>query len=124
MIIKIFSGCLAAFFFWAASLQFNDPDPLHWIIFYALVGVLFVLNIYEIIYRPLIFFSLGMIFLQLLIAGDGAITWYLKGAENITAPMNNNKPYIEEMREFLGSLIALTATLWLLFLSRNQTENK
>ncbi|MDF3818742.1 transmembrane 220 family protein [Leptospira sp. 96542] len=109
-LFKILNGLFAALFLLSASLQYNDPDPIHWMFLYGLGALISLLSIGNRFYLPLFFFMLGVLALQILIIVDGAYIWYTKGMENIlSTPMSDDKPYIEEVREFFGSLIVLFA---------------
>ncbi|MDZ4726850.1 MAG: transmembrane 220 family protein [Leptospira sp.] len=123
--MKIFSKVLliifAALFFLSAALQYNDPDPIHWIFLYGLAAVLCSMAVFGKFNQNLVYICIGATILQVLIVTEGTILWYLRGMENIlSTPMAKDKPYIEEVREFFGSLIVLFANLYLLYFHRNK----
>jgi len=123
--LKIFSKVLliifAALFFLSAALQYNDPDPIHWIFLYGLAAVLCSMAVFGKFNQNLVYICIGATILQVLIVTEGTILWYLRGMENIlSTPMSKDKPYIEEVREFFGSLIVLFANLYLLYFHRNK----
>jgi len=123
--LKIFSKVLliifAALFFLSAALQYNDPDPIHWIFLYGLAAVLCSMAVFGKFNQNLVYICIGATILQVLIVTEGTILWYLRGMENIlSTPMAKDKPYIEEVREFFGSLIVLFANLYLLYFHRNK----
>ena len=123
--MKIFSKVLliifAALFFLSAALQYNDPDPIHWIFLYGLAAVLCSMAVFGKFNQNLVYICIGATILQVLIVTEGTILWYLRGMENIlSTPMSKDKPYIEEVREFFGSLIVLFANLYLLYFHRNK----
>jgi phosphoglycerol transferase MdoB-like AlkP superfamily enzyme len=91
-----------------AGLQFNDPDPIIWISFYALCALIPSLLFLNIFNRPLFILAITWCCVELFISAPGAYQYYLHMAEEpLMQGMNTQKPYIEECREFLGALIAL-----------------
>ncbi|TGN08518.1 transmembrane 220 family protein [Leptospira ilyithenensis] len=116
ILYKIINVVFALLFFTSAALQYNDPDPIHWIFIYGLAAVLCSLAVAGKFFPPLVYISLGAVLLQLLILSDGALHWYQEGTENmLSTPMSKDKPYIEEIREFFGALIVLGSDLFLLY---------
>ncbi|BDA78638.1 hypothetical protein LPTSP3_g15680 [Leptospira kobayashii] len=116
ILFKIINVVFALLFFTSAALQYNDPDPIHWIFIYGLAAILCSLAVAGKFYLPLIYILFGAVLLQLLILSDGAFQWYLQGSENmLSTPMSKDKPYIEEIREFFGALIVLGSNLFLLY---------
>ncbi len=110
-ITKIFFGVLFLVF---AAVQYNDPDPLLWIIIYGIVSLVFFLSATDM--------ALKKIVLGLIIAGGlfsityipGVYDWFTIGQpEEIVASMKVDKPYVEESREFFGLWIALAALIFL-----------
>jgi len=116
LIIQILLGLFSLLLFFSAVVQYNDPDPLHWIFLYGFSSILCAFGIFKKVNKDLIIFSLGAVVLQLLIVIDGAYNWLQSGMENIlTTPMGVEKPYIEQMREFLGTCIVGVSNLLLLY---------
>lgn len=108
--MNLFYKVIFAFFsvllLFSALVQFNDPDPIHWVFLYGFSSLLCGFAIFGKYNRTLVILSFGAVLLQLLIVVDGAYIWFQHGMENMLAtPMSANKPYIEEIREFLGTLI-------------------
>ncbi len=89
-----------------AALQFNDPDWLFWGGFYAacaLIPLLAFFRIYSWIpYVLCIIYSVVVISPAI----DGFFE-YLRHSESLLYGMSPDRPYIEEAREFLGTLIAV-----------------
>ncbi|HTF95071.1 MAG TPA: transmembrane 220 family protein [Cellvibrio sp.] len=104
-----------------AWLQLNDPDPIIWTSFYLLCALVPLLELFNkhkhYIYWPV----LTCCIITLGIYAEGVYTYYLHSNEEaLMQSMNPAKPYIEEAREFLGSLIAvvlISISYWLGFLS-------
>lgn len=116
LIIQILLGLFSILLFFSAVVQYNDPDPLHWMFLYGFSAFLSAYGIFRKVNKALIIFSLGAVVLQLLIVVDGAYNWLQSGMENIlTTPMGEKKPYIEQMREFLGTSIVGASNVLLFY---------
>jgi hypothetical protein len=105
--------CLFAItLFGFASLQFNDPDPEVWVSFYAICALVPSLLIFNKFYRPIFWLAILVCTLEIINSAPGAYQYYLHMAEEpLMQGMNPQKPYIEECREFLGTLIAFGLVL-------------
>ncbi|WP_210410019.1 transmembrane 220 family protein [Leptospira langatensis] len=116
---RVISILLAAYFVLAAGLQYNDPDPLHWMLLYLTSALTCVLAAIRKDSLPLIYASIGMASIEIAITADGFFTWLKAGNENlIVAKMSAEKPYIELGREFLGAMISLVVAIWLWYRKR------
>lgn len=99
----LFTLCLLAF----AALQFNDPDPLSWILFYLICAAVPALALFNRSMDSVFWVALIVCGIALAIYASGAYDYYLhRNEEPLMQSMNPKKPYIEEAREFLGALIA------------------
>lgn len=108
MIMKIASIFFALLFLAFAVVQYNDPDPLLWILIYSYVALIAALYLFKVYPVRLLLVSI----IGLLIFGcfyiPGIIEWLTVGRPGeLTQEMKATKPYIEESREFLGLLIAV-----------------
>ncbi|QEY15890.1 hypothetical protein D0C16_07835 [Cellvibrio sp. KY-GH-1] len=100
----LFALTLVAF----AYLQLNDPDPVVWTLFYLICAVVPLLELINKRNRYVFWIAVGLCILDMGIYTHGAYTYYLHSNEEaLMQSMSPAKPYIEEAREFLGSLIAL-----------------
>lgn len=100
----LFTLCLLAF----AALQFNDPDPATWILFYLICAAVPALALATRPIKPVFWIALAVCTIALAMYAEGAYNYYLhRDTEALMQSMNPEKPYIEEAREFLGALIAL-----------------
>lgn len=91
-----------------ALLQINDPDPVLWISFYLVCSLVPLLLTCKIYYPALFWFAVALCLITMGIYASGAIEYMHHAAEEmLMQSMNPQKPYIEEAREFLGSLITL-----------------
>jgi hypothetical protein len=101
----LFALCLLAF----AALQFNDPDPITWILFYGICAAVPGLALFDRPIKPVFWIALALCGINLALYASGAYNYYLhRNQEPLMQGMNPDKPYIEEAREFLGVLIALS----------------
>ncbi|EMJ99917.1 transmembrane 220 family protein [Leptospira sp. WS58.C1] len=119
MFFKIVSLLLAAYFIFAGAVQYNDPDPIHWMLLYFTSSFACVLAALEKDKLPLLYTIIGMAGIEIAATIDGFFDWLRMGNENlITAKMTDEKPYIELGREFLGALISLIVIVWLWYRKR------
>ena len=96
------------------AVQYNDPDPVQWMLLYGGVTVLFAMAARGKSYRPAIW-----IWLIAALAWAGFLApdfwnWIQMGEPSIVGSMKAETPYIELTREFLGLLIAAAGCGWLL----------
>ncbi len=101
-------------FIWMAALQLNDPDPLYWFLVYAAVAVVAAAAVLGRRLPRFALVTLGAVIAGLLIAAPGFVD-YLQAGDwgSIAEHMNDEEPYIEQGREFVGLLIAAAALLLL-----------
>ncbi len=108
--IKFLHIFLAALLAYIAYLQFNDPDPLFWVSLYALAALVPLqsfLNIGKSNRSILIGITAGYCLAGTTLSVSGAIEYLEHIAnESIIQDMSPFKPYIEETREFMGTLFA------------------
>lgn len=99
----------------SAVLQYNDPDPVIWILIYLYAAWL-CYAAFKGRYKPTLYY-LGLIVyavyaVYLFFDKDGVLSWSTEhNAENIMQSMKATKPWIEETREFGGLLICIIALL-------------
>lgn len=120
MTMKIVFWVIAVLFAAFALVQYNDPDPLIWMLVYGVVVVLYVLAALEKSHRRM---ALGVFVATL----GWALTyvpafwdWIQMGTPSIVETMKAEKPYVELTREFLGLLLAAAASGWLAFRRQGQ----
>ncbi len=105
---------LAAYFIFAGAVQYNDPDPLHWMLIYFASALVCFLYLSKRGSQAVAFLVAGMALSEMAITLGGLADWLRLGNENIlTAPMSATKPYIELTREFFGAAISFAVMLWL-----------
>jgi len=110
---KIVNITLTLIFIVFAAIQFNDPDPLFWIIIYGFVAVISALatfgkyyNLPTIIGMVVSFVWAGILFPSII---ELVTEHELK---DLTANMHADREYIEKARESFGLLIAFFALLY------------
>jgi len=95
-----------------AVLQLNDPDPLYWFLVYAAVAVVAAAAVAGRRLPRFALVTLGAVTAGALIAAPGFIDYLQSGNwGSIAEHMNDEEPYIEQGREFVGLLIAAAALL-------------
>ena len=113
---KIFPFCIHFTCFlllgYCTVVQFNDPDSLMWIAFYALATAVPFLNLLKkysaLIGWPILAFGIGL----LIFTVSGFLDfWQVKESESLTNSMSPDKPFIEQAREFLGTLFAVVVII-------------
>ena len=125
-LIKTIHAVFALIFLAFSALQLNDPDPLIWICFYLLCALVPGLALFNKPSKTLFWVAVIACVNAITIHAQGAYNYYLHmDQEPLMQSMNPQKPYIEEAREFLGSLLALGMVLisdWLAY--RSLKKNK
>ena len=102
--IKLFFGVLFLAF---AYLQFNDPDPLLWVVIYGAVGVVCLLSALRGISSRLVLAFMAILLIYAATLAPGFWTWITgSNKQELFGEMVYQKPYIEETREFLGLIMA------------------
>lgn len=116
MTTKAIHFTLAAVFFLFAAVQYNDPDPLMWMLIYGSVGIIAFLKVYlrQVNFGPLIVTLLVIISMYALVYIPVFIDFLGNPDKaDLLGKMKVNKPWIEGTREFLGLLITIAALVYL-----------
>jgi hypothetical protein len=120
LIAALFSLTLFAF----SSLQFNDPDPYIWVPFYVICALVPGLVVFKKFSWILLGLAVAGCMVEITTSAPGAYMYYLHRMEEpLMQAMNPQKPYIEEAREFLGALIALTMVMLSIPMARHLKKN-
>lgn len=100
---------LAAFLLMAIAmvLQFNDPDPWFWASFYFICSLIPLLAVFKIYSKVLYWLGVAFCLAAIVLTADGGLEYLRHTEESLMQGMSMDKPYIEETRELLGTLIAL-----------------
>ncbi len=100
---------LAIMFMAFTYLQFNDPDPLTWILVYGTMVVVCTMAAFNNYKRNLILIQAGAYIIYAVILWPGVMDWL--GSPDRSALFDDlakmEFAYIEETREFIGLLICL-----------------
>ena len=110
--MKIFNWFLTALFALFAVVQFNDPDPIVWVIIYSSVAVISGFAAVGKYNKNVILTVIGICIVWMLTLVPGVVEWVNEGMPSITGSMKAESPYIEYLREFLGLFIMLLALLF------------
>lgn len=110
---------LAVIFALFAVVQYNDPDPLPWILLYGSVAVHFGMATVQRAYRPAIWLTLIASVIWAAALAPEFIGWLRMGAPTIVGSMKAEAPWIEYTREFLGLSLAALACGFLLRKSKS-----
>jgi len=118
-ILKIILGILFLLF---AYFQLNDPDPLIWVSIYVLIGIMSLASAFNISSRYAILGAMVICLVGGLVSFPGVWDYVTnQDGKTIMEGMSNDKPYIEQTREFGGLLIGLLALTFLYIQDRKKT---
>ncbi|MFN0214853.1 MAG: transmembrane 220 family protein [Saprospiraceae bacterium] len=101
-----------------ALVQYNDPDPLLWMLLYGGIAAHFAMAALGRTFRPAIWLWLGGALAWTISLSPDFIQWLRMGMPSIVETMKAEAPWVELAREFLGLLIASIACGWLLWRTR------
>lgn len=102
---------LAAVFLVFALLQFNDPDPLRWVLVYTSIAASCVLAAFGRFPKGWLWGVTLLIGGWMLIRSPAIVHWAQQGFPNITGAMQAETPIIEGIRELLGLVIGFAMML-------------
>lgn len=121
--MKILFGALTLIFVIFAALQYNDPDPLMWILYYLAVSVITGAAAIGKYLKWLVMAVAAVSVVGLVYYFPGVYDWAINhNAENIAQQMKADKLYIEETREFFGLIISLAAVALVYWKGRNNLD--
>jgi hypothetical protein len=107
------------------ALQFNDPDPLFWIGLYGLAALGPLLTLFRPFNSALFWLGVGYCLAGVTLSLGGGLEFLpYAGQEPLMQAMNPEKPYIEEAREVIGTLIALAMIAIHSFLHRRKLRGQ
>jgi asparagine N-glycosylation enzyme membrane subunit Stt3 len=116
---------ISGIFLLFAIVQWNDPDPLIWMIFYGTMSLIYIL----LARGKKIAFYLSVLMLITCLLNMGLILpeiikWIKDGMPSIVQSMKATIPTIEYTREFLGLLLCLIACVWVIRKHKTTIFNK
>ena len=107
--MKILHFLLAIMFLAFTVLQFNDPDPLLWILIYGSMTTVCVMAAFK-LYFPKVMLVQGVLYLvYCILLWPGVSEWFASDDKAMLFDdlAKMQYPYIEESREFLGLVICM-----------------
>ncbi|MBK7939895.1 MAG: transmembrane 220 family protein [Lewinellaceae bacterium] len=113
--MKIANWILAAIFALFALVQYNDPDPVQWILLYAGVAFHFVMAAQGRMYRPAVWIWLLAALVWAGTLFPDFMNWIRMGEPSIVDSMKAETPWVELTREFLGLVVAALGCIFLLW---------
>lgn len=116
--MKRICWALALVFFLFVLVQYNDPDPVQWMLLYGSVSVNALLIAWQKPVRPLLWASLVVALLWALALFPACVDWVRMGMPSIVETMKAEQPWIELAREFFGLVLAAAASGWMLWMVR------
>jgi hypothetical protein len=105
--MKILNIVLSVLFFSFVIVQYNDPDPLLWMMIYGVVTVVCALAAFKRYYIWLILAGLAICGFELMTTLPEFINWINMGMPNIARTMKAETPFVEYTREFLGLVLCI-----------------
>ncbi len=123
MKFKIINLSLAALFVLFAALQYNDPDPFHWMALYFFTALVCVFAAYRRYNIYVLWLGILVCLVWMGTLLPEFINWIKMGAPNIAGEMKATEPYIEFTREFLGVGICLGALVWQFWMKRKKVKD-
>ena len=113
MAFRIVSALMAVLFLWSAAIQFNDPDPLQWVLLYGAAGIAAALGTRGSHRFPQALPALVGVaaLVWALLIGSGSLGQVGLGGLFQSYEMKSQE--VEEGREFLGLLIV---AVWMLMM--------
>lgn len=120
--MRILNSILTLMFLVFAFVQFNDPDPLIWILIYVAMAIISGMAFFE-YYIPKLMWILAFIYVgYAMVLFPGVWKWGTSPDRALLfddiAKMQNI--YIEEAREFLGLLICLLVLTFYSYKARSK----
>ena len=117
---KILTVVFGLVFIIFSLVQYNDPDPVGWILIYAAIALLCFLSVFG-IYRKWIAYSVLAISAIWMITLFPSLWQWLRyePADALIYGMSPDKMYIEESREFLGLLMGASCIFYIIGINRD-----
>ncbi len=116
--MKILNLTLCVLFILFGAVQYNDPDPLGWMVLYFFVAAMFGMAAFGKYYHPGLIVGLVVCTLWMATLVPDFVEWIKIGTPNIAEHMKAETPYVELTREFFGLLICLGGLTFIWFRSR------
>jgi hypothetical protein len=116
--MRVLHFTLAVLFLSFTIVQFNDPDPLLWILIYGAMVAVCVMAAFKLVYPKLMMVQGALYLVYCVLLWSGVSQWFTSDDKAMLFDdlAKMQYPYIEESREFLGlaiCLVVLALYLWL-----------
>jgi len=118
--MKYLTLLLAVVFLLFAAVQYNDPDPIHWIALYLYTAAICGFAAFGKFNKYALWAELAVTTVWVALTIPDFIDWIKMGEPNIAGQMKATEPYIEMTREFLGVLMCWFVVLWQLWRVRKK----
>ncbi|MDZ4681601.1 MAG: transmembrane 220 family protein [Saprospiraceae bacterium] len=105
--MKLLHLFLALLFFLFAAVQYNDPDPLGWMLLYGYVAGVCAFAAFGHRNRLVLLAGIGVVMIWIISLTPAFIAWLRMGMPTIAGSMKAEAPHIELMREFSGLFLCL-----------------
>ncbi len=111
--MKIFNAIFAILFLSFAALQYNDPDPVIWILIYGAMAVVCFMAMRGRYSNPAMIGLAAVYIVYALLLSPALLTWLSSDDRSLLFDdlAKMQYPYIEETREILGLVICLVVLL-------------
>ncbi|MEM6643871.1 MAG: transmembrane 220 family protein [Bacteroidota bacterium] len=122
--MKISNAILFFVFAAFAYLNLNDPDPWLWFAIYLAVSLICIFRVFGFYRRKLVINMFIVLLIFSITLVPGFAEWLVQDDKSaLFEEMTDDKPYVEETREFLGLILALLA-LVSQFIWRSKSSQK
>ncbi|MBI1225055.1 MAG: hypothetical protein GC192_07430 [Bacteroidetes bacterium] len=116
--MKIFNLVLTTLFILFAAVQYNDPDPIHWMALYLFVAAVCGFAAFGKFNKYVLWVGIAICVVWLAFTTHDFIDWIRLGEPSIVSEMKATEPHVELTREFFGVLICLVVLIWQYWRSR------
>jgi asparagine N-glycosylation enzyme membrane subunit Stt3 len=116
---------ISGLFLLFAIVQWNDPDPLIWMIFYGVMSLIYILLALGkkfAFYLSVLMLTVSVVYMGFIL--PEIIKWIKDGMPSIVQSMKATIPTIEYTREFLGLLLCIIACVWVIRVHKTTIINK
>ena len=120
--MKIINYAAAVLFTTFVAVQFNDPDSWLWVILYGTPVVIAVFAAHHRLNRGVIWAALAICFVVMAFSAPGFVR-LLGNDMGIAQAMTDQRPYVEQTREFFGITIVAAYYLGLLIFAPRKIKS-
>jgi hypothetical protein len=111
--MKITNAILSIIFILFAAVQYNDPDPLMWMVIYGMVAVVCAFAIIHKYNKYVLIVGIATCLMGTLYYFPGVMELFREHEiADLTRKMKADQPFIEKSRESLGLLLAAIVLLF------------